>query len=271
MDSSVLPPELERELFETAAMMYPEEIPTLLRVARRILTWIELLLYRVAYLQNANPGVVRALLKPTKPPEFFHKAVRHLALESGHFSREDARRVLRLCKGVINLACDQSFTDPELLPILAEMRVQRLSLSLTLLVGEPCLKHPLFASITLLDLFDIGGETVAKICAQIPTLPALTHLSVDFETPRTVLMRLLEESSRLGLLLILWPSFHANLYRAAQIPHVYDVRFVIGQYHNYWASWEACAKGLPNLWSLGDDFVARKRRGEIEATCYWLN
>jgi hypothetical protein len=39
MDSSVLPPELERELFETAAMMYPEEIPTLLRVARRILTW----------------------------------------------------------------------------------------------------------------------------------------------------------------------------------------------------------------------------------------
>ncbi|KAJ7920295.1 hypothetical protein B0H13DRAFT_1987305 [Mycena leptocephala] len=249
MDSSVLPPELERELFETAAMMYPEEIPTLLRVARRILTWIKPLLYRVAYMQNANPGLVRALLKPTKPPEFFHKAVRHLALESGHFSREDARRVLRLCKGVINLACDQSFTDPELLPILAEMRVQRLSLSLTLLVGEPCLKHPLFASITLLDLFDIGGETVAKICAQIPTLPALTHLSVDFETPRPVLMRLLEESS---------------------IPHVYDVRFVIGQYHNYWASWEACAKGLPNLWSLGDDFVARKRRGEIEGIVFSL-
>jgi hypothetical protein len=91
------------------------------------------------------------------------------------------------------------------------MRVQRLSLSLTLLVGEPHPKHSLFASITLLDLFDIGAETVAKICAQIPTLPALTHLSVDFETPRPVLMRVLEESSRLELSLILWLFSHESI------------------------------------------------------------
>jgi hypothetical protein len=39
MDSPVLPPDLEREFFETAAMMYPQEIPTLLRVACRVLSW----------------------------------------------------------------------------------------------------------------------------------------------------------------------------------------------------------------------------------------
>jgi hypothetical protein len=33
------PPDLKREVFETTALMYPGEIPTLLRVARRVLIW----------------------------------------------------------------------------------------------------------------------------------------------------------------------------------------------------------------------------------------
>ncbi|KAJ7928326.1 hypothetical protein B0H13DRAFT_2311607 [Mycena leptocephala] len=41
------PPDLEREIFGTTALMYPGEMPTLLRVARRVLIWIEPLLYRV--------------------------------------------------------------------------------------------------------------------------------------------------------------------------------------------------------------------------------
>lgn len=33
------PVELEREIFETAALLYPATIPSLLRVARRVLVW----------------------------------------------------------------------------------------------------------------------------------------------------------------------------------------------------------------------------------------
>jgi hypothetical protein len=33
------PPELEREIFETTALMYLGQMPTLLRVARRVLIW----------------------------------------------------------------------------------------------------------------------------------------------------------------------------------------------------------------------------------------
>lgn len=36
----VFPPELEQEIFETTALMHPREIPTLLRVARRVLIWL---------------------------------------------------------------------------------------------------------------------------------------------------------------------------------------------------------------------------------------
>lgn len=64
--------------------------------------------------------------------------------------------------------------------------------------------------------------------------------------------------------------FYVDLYEAAWIPHVYDVHFVIEQYRDYWANWQACTKGLPNPWSQGDDFVARKRRGEIEGAVFYL-
>ncbi|KAJ6592524.1 hypothetical protein B0H19DRAFT_1364998 [Mycena capillaripes] len=42
-------------------------------------------------------------------------------------------------------------------------------------------------------------------------------------------------------------------------------------YENYIADWDTSAKGLPDMWSRADDLVARTRRGEIEATFYWLN
>ncbi|KAK7033744.1 hypothetical protein R3P38DRAFT_2914725 [Favolaschia claudopus] len=42
----VLPPELEREIFETAAHLDRSDIPTLLLVYRRVHEWIEHLLYR---------------------------------------------------------------------------------------------------------------------------------------------------------------------------------------------------------------------------------
>ncbi|KAJ7131406.1 hypothetical protein C8R44DRAFT_774790 [Mycena epipterygia] len=39
--SPSFPPELEREIFESAAQLYPNTIPNLLLVARRVNEWIE--------------------------------------------------------------------------------------------------------------------------------------------------------------------------------------------------------------------------------------
>ncbi|KAJ7131271.1 hypothetical protein C8R44DRAFT_850069, partial [Mycena epipterygia] len=75
------PPEREREIFEIAALLYPGAIPILLRVARRVLVWIEPLLYRVVYVNGHPPysDMAHALLRATttKAPDFFH-VVRHL-------------------------------------------------------------------------------------------------------------------------------------------------------------------------------------------------
>jgi hypothetical protein len=211
--------------------------------------------------------MILALLK-SKPPEFFCHAVRHLGLEDG-CSLEEGRQLLSLCNEVINFSSNYFFTHPTLLPILAEMRVQRLSLTLNELFGtKPIdLTHSLFQSLTHLDMFGIHG--VAESLVDLPTLPALTHLCLDCDIPRDRVMTVLVDCPRLQLLLVQWVEGD-DLYWSERIPHVYDIRFVIGLYDDYWADWEAGARGLPDLWSQGDDFVVRKRKGEIQGANFSL-
>ncbi|KAJ6629980.1 hypothetical protein B0H10DRAFT_2428046 [Mycena sp. CBHHK59/15] len=264
-----LPTELEREVFETTALMYPREIPTLLRVARRVLVWIEPVLYRVVRVNMDNDALMDGVLDAikSKPADFFHKAVRHLCLDS-YVTEDVGLPILEVCTGVVDLALNQQLASPTLLPVLAKMSLRRLSTSLhSLFDGEIDILHPLFTFLTHLDLLDCTNHDVTETLAQIPSFAALTHLALDW-VRMDMAETLLENCPRLELLLCLYDELD---YKDAQTPHVYDIRFVIGQYdRDYRADWEAGAKGLPHLWSLGDDFVARKRRGAIEATCYWI-
>ncbi|KAJ6529792.1 hypothetical protein B0H19DRAFT_1384894 [Mycena capillaripes] len=265
-----LPPELEREIFETSALMHPRDIPTLLRVARRVLIWIEPLLYRVIRLSTFTVDFMSLL--QSKPAVFLQTAVRHLCLDSSSDAGQ-AKLILELCTGVVDLALEFGHADPILLPILATMFLQRLSTYLHRLFGDNInLGHPLFAVLTHLDLLDKDEEHLSQILPQIPALLALTHLALDCDVPRDTVQNLLTRCPRLALLFCLWPWEMAAEYQAAQVPHLYDVRFVIALCaEEYWADWEASARGATHLWSHGEEFVARKRSGAIEATCYWLS
>ncbi|KAJ7611486.1 hypothetical protein DFH06DRAFT_1244232 [Mycena polygramma] len=279
MDDPVFPRELEREIFETMALMHPGKIPTLLRVARRVLFWIEPLLFRVISVTPENSEIVPALLKAMdcKPPAFFH-GVRHIMLpveySDDKFTREDSQRLLKLCNRPISFACDfdDTYTGPNLLPILAELRPQRLLVRPRFLFGTTVLDlqhRPLFHSVTHLDLIGLTG--VGDVLGQVPTLTTLTHLSVSHASARRRALAVLGKCPHLMLLLFKVISTAPRAEREEYIPHVYDVRFVIGTYPSRWTDWQAGAKGLPDSWVQADDFVARKRRGEIEATRYWMN
>jgi hypothetical protein len=195
----------------------------------------------------------------SKPADFFANAVRHLCLESFMLEQE-SRQILEVCCGAINLALTATHTMPTILPILSAMCLQRLSVFLHRLFGRtPDLLHPLFASLTHLDLLDNNDEGLTQILAHIPKLPVLSHLTLDSAVPQDSVETLLVECPRLKLLLVLWSW--VNGYKSAQIRHIYDVRFVIGLcLANYWDDWEAGATGRPHFWSLGDDFVAQKRK-----------
>ncbi|KAJ7601913.1 hypothetical protein DFH06DRAFT_1260008 [Mycena polygramma] len=273
MDSPVFPRELEREIFETMALMHPGKIPTLLRCAP-----IEPLLFRVISVTPENSQIVPALLKAMdcKPPAFFH-GVRHIMLPMEYsddmFTREDAQRLLKLCNRLIGFACDFYNTSlgPNLLPVLAELHPQRLLVRPRFLFGTTALDlqhRPLFHSVTHLDLIGLTG--VGDVLGQVQTLTTLTHLSVSYASARRRALAVLGKCPHLMLLLVKVISTAPRAYSEERIPHVYDVRFVEGTYPSQWTDWQAGANGLSDSWAQADDFVARKRRGEIEATRYWM-
>ncbi|KAJ7620813.1 hypothetical protein DFH06DRAFT_1233210 [Mycena polygramma] len=255
--------------------MHYSEIPTLLRVARRVLIWLPLLyrVFRVSRFQGTS-RIVFSQAMALKPAVFFHKCVRHLCLEDLRLA--DAVRILEVCTGVVDLALNRRVAHPDMLPILAEMSLRRLSADLDALFGAGSLfsgpidlAHPSFTYVTHFDVLDFRDTDL--ILAQVPALPALTHLALDSVVQPHSVQALLEKCPCLELGLSLCTYEEQEYYQSAQTPHIYDVRFVMAcRPRDYLADWEASAKGVPDLWSLGDEFVARKRRGEIEATCYWL-
>ncbi|KAJ7602103.1 hypothetical protein DFH06DRAFT_1259673, partial [Mycena polygramma] len=212
---------------------------------------IEPLLYRAIRLSTRNRTSLNSLLKAieSKPAHFLHTSVRHLQMQ---------RESWAVCTGVVDLALNSHWRVPISSRSSPKCVPQKLSTYLYQLFGGAIdLAHPAFASVTHLD---------------IPTLPALTHLAFNSEVAEDAAHALLDTCHSLQLLLWIWiyPG-GASGYRFTQTSHIYDVRFVKGRgTEDYWADWEASAKGLPSLWSRGDEFVARKRRGEIAATCYWL-
>ncbi|KAJ7132711.1 hypothetical protein C8R46DRAFT_655823 [Mycena filopes] len=270
-DYPLFPLDLEREIFETTAELYPATRTTLLRVARRVLVWIEPLLYRVVCVKQRRhryDAALPALLN--KPAEFCRLAVRHLLLDA---PGEISHKLLKLCSSVTDLGLGGSFQlDPAVLPTLAEMRLQRLTVNIQALGGD--MTHPSFSFLTHLTILAHYSATLRLIVEQIPTLPALTHLTVFFDIPQDVIESILTSSPRLQQLMVLYlkhPAF-ASRYDRAKTLQGCDPRFVIALYTQYWSTWAACAEGLgDDHWARGDAFLAQKRRGEIEAGRYWLD
>ncbi|KAJ7768797.1 hypothetical protein B0H16DRAFT_271478 [Mycena metata] len=269
---ALLPPELEREIFEETALMHKAAIPNLILVARRVLVWIEPLLYRVVCVGRPPLKLAPAILTSAKPPVFFHNAVRHLALlgPGTLTSKKDDLLLLELCRGVVSFGSTNRNVSGAVLTRLEHMDLRQLSVCVSLLFDGAAVDftHPIFRSLTHFHMFDTVQGGAMELLPFIPTLPALTHLTLHFSIPKDDLIEVLARSPRLQILLVLWLS--EALHLRARALHVYDVRFVTGVCGRYWETWEAGARGLPDFWSLGADFVARKRRGEIEATCHWL-
>ncbi|KAJ7173262.1 hypothetical protein C8R46DRAFT_1082326 [Mycena filopes] len=131
--------------------------------------------------------------------------------------------------------------------------------------------RPPFTAITHLQILQSRIDSVLPLLANIQTLPLLTHLALEVYIPRDDVLPVLAQCSRLHLSLILLRRAGRDKLDTTAVAHPLDVRFVVARYDGYRAEWEAGAKGLPDLWSRGDDFVARKRKGEIEATRYWMD
>ncbi|KAJ6600253.1 hypothetical protein DFH09DRAFT_1127898 [Mycena vulgaris] len=186
----ILPPELQREILEFAALSSTKSIPKLLLVGHQVKTWLEPLLYRVVVFRDSLSGHVCFSVDQflagmrSKPRTFAHQHVHHLFVSYGIVAllHKELETLLSICTGVHNLVLinDDTHPRPWLAPRLSAMLLQRLCINLANLFAPAPIdfSHPLFAQITHLDLLDDAHGAWVDY-AGLAGLPRLTHLSFD--------------------------------------------------------------------------------------------
>ncbi|KAJ7477026.1 hypothetical protein B0H11DRAFT_2234979 [Mycena galericulata] len=272
-----LPEDLEREILEIVAFQHPETIPTLVRIARRTLLWLEPLLYRVlVLLDDAATVRIQDRIK-RKPAALWRDGPRHLFL-SVQSHPEFARTLLSRCTGLedLMLYCDAE-RPREFLPALEAMQLRRLGVDMSDFFGAQAkmdLCGPAFASITHLLLMDdrFGAADLDVCAAQLAALPALTHLALADDVPRELMLAVLERCPALYVLVNLRNNFQRHTVQfVARELGVEDPRLVILALDMFTEEWVAGAKGGEDFWVRADRFVDKKRKGEIDAATYWID
>ncbi|KAJ7776167.1 hypothetical protein B0H16DRAFT_1879571 [Mycena metata] len=264
------PPEMEREIFETAAIRHPKMIHTLLLVCRRVHIWVEPLLYRVIQILHTS-GSSRVLTAiQSKPSTFLQLAVHHLWIGP----MQEAPKILINCSSVHNLFLDGGIT-PDILDILDRMHVRKMSFTLPQPLSgwpEQALTRPAFRSVTHLDLYQEGVERSSWVdWSHLASLPALTHLCLSETMSSGILRDVLAECPRLAVVITIWWSHEveeATLF--AQTLTTTDHRVVLMTVSSCSEDWDIGAEGGDDFWARAETFVARKRKGEIEKNCFVL-
>ncbi|KAJ6531167.1 hypothetical protein B0H19DRAFT_471810 [Mycena capillaripes] len=228
MEGFSFPLDLEREIFETAAVRSRAMIPTLLRVCRRVHVWLEPLLYRVVGADSRLP--ISAV--ESKPATFLQNAVRHFLYNKGSTlrSKEWQKTLLSNCPDITNLFIYGPL-EPDLICLLDKMHVQKLHLILPLESPVSALNHPLFQSVTHLFVYQYQNRHPPPPRHRMfRTCPRKHSFSNDAATAVVMVMSTVMVDD-----------------------------------------WKTGAEGGDDFWVRADAFLARKRKGEIESTCYLLD
>ncbi|KAJ7155227.1 hypothetical protein C8R46DRAFT_1356454 [Mycena filopes] len=269
-----LPTELEREIFELAALLNLRSIPRLLLVARRVKIWLEPLLYRnlsvlgderhpqseLLTVRMSPEDCLKLLDSVSQPSPMRH--VRHLAV-TGTKLDSITLRLLSACPGVVRLALFQA-SFPSFVAPIAQMPLQRLATDVNQLFPGVTLnsRHSIFAALTHLDLFQlpISDNWAVELCS----LPRLTHLSfnhselTDF-TPWTEIAHILENCARLEVLVLIFGTEENRTDFGECEGFAADPRSVTLVDADYLEDWETGAGGGEDYWVRAERFIQMRR------------
>ncbi|KAG5636032.1 hypothetical protein H0H81_009332 [Sphagnurus paluster] len=183
-------PEIEDEIFEHAAFMYPTYAPALSVVSRRVQTRVEYIIYETIELRSMVLSFLEGMsfierFEPTlnaRPAEFFAKRVRNLFIEQSVPPRF-IPLILSKCTGIQNLSLSQAMwqhridhteTPKLILPLASTLRsleIDRLTLSQLAALGT------VFPCFHLLSILAWPGPTHVPI-ANLDWLPGLAMVVV---------------------------------------------------------------------------------------------
>ncbi|KAJ6505189.1 hypothetical protein C8R45DRAFT_1209033 [Mycena sanguinolenta] len=280
-----LPPELERRIFEIAALARPTRIPTLMLVAQRVKFWVEPLLYRVVFLTDLTADELRDLDLPTftadaleqrSPNPFRH--VRHLFIDDAVVEQPTLKSWFLACASVTNLYA-WLVCEPEILPsIIGLTNIQYLTIDVRALCS-PTAPFPLFLTITHLELFDLtraAKESVDRICGSISLIPRLTHIALNPGLHKILSHAALCANAQLQCIVFLFPrgSLDRNPLLNGSLngsPLLDDSRFVcIKEVLEGYKDWLNGAVFGEDYWALADAFLAARQAGTIDRSRYHI-
>ncbi|KAJ7916983.1 hypothetical protein B0H13DRAFT_1996073, partial [Mycena leptocephala] len=284
----VFPEDLERCIFESAALIHPDCIPALLLVAHRVKIWIEPLFYKVVTIYGPpssrvpKPNTIFRHSVPafynfmkSKPASFFPDNVRHIQLVGVPIV--EILKALAACNATINLALfDVSCVkgDAALLDLLGAFSLQRLSVRHLYWLNPNSPKwdfaHPL-SQITHLDLPGNHGEQWAD-WSLLASIPRLTHLSFSEDFLPTssrfqIFDTILEHCKSLQVLAIVFSYLAMLKFIVPTLrlqPSSLDPRVVLVVVADRQAEWETGARGGDDYWITAERLVEKHRAGDFD-------
>ncbi|KAF7346629.1 Peptidylprolyl isomerase [Mycena sanguinolenta] len=271
------PPELERPIFEMAALAHRRTIPKLVLVAARVKQWVEPLLYQVIMLWPVDqdllgfpPLTVEVLLRviATKSPDFLRNSVQHIYLGQP-MGRGELKIVSAACSRVVNLFhLNAGISDPGVLGCLHHLR--KLGLSCEDFLGC-CRTDSCRAILNNLTHLELHAGPFDDITPYLPLLRSLTHISLNRAPHHHPLQTALCASTQLRCIIVVFRSWQPDkrLEAGACELLLLDPRFVcVHQYTSFNQDWLRGTDTGRSYWALADAFLAAKDEGKINSSRY---
>ncbi|KAJ7133993.1 hypothetical protein C8R43DRAFT_1022152 [Mycena crocata] len=283
LEPPILPPELEREIFEAAARSRPSSIPTLILVASRVKTWVEPLLYETIYCilpdyLLADPGLARIPGHPIFYYSFLRsligtrrasllRSTRRFFLGIGIISHIPVETVLAACSGIEDLhIAGPQFTS--LLSAISTLPLKRLSCTLGRLFPSPLqieFTHQLFSHITHLEHAGYRDPVSPEFWAGLGLIPHLTHLAFTDPGFIPLFLGFLEGCRSLRVLVLRTSAPNLDVH----VRLVEDPRFITMRRGEHPArNWQLGAHTGVDFWSKADGFVALRKSGQLPTLQY---
>ncbi|KAF8907955.1 hypothetical protein CPB84DRAFT_1822373 [Gymnopilus junonius] len=267
LQDPILPPELERQIFELAASGSSRSAATLILVARRVKEWIEPELYKIIFFAPPLPSFPPIyhyteydLSDRVKLPLFYKatKHAKHVLLYSvtWHIVAE----ILQNCTRVENLALWETYDYRYAKYVIQALPIQRLSLDLfTMGVETPFDESP-FHNITHLQLSNIFFDR-QKTCEKLALLPKLSHLAV--EQPISDFAQDILDSCKSIEVLVCFVRSYQQYSTGVSDKRV--VLLSLSDDYDGIEEWKADALGKEDFWQKADRQVALQTREEKES------
>ncbi|KAJ7779619.1 hypothetical protein B0H16DRAFT_1682996 [Mycena metata] len=257
LEAPRLPLELERNIFEMAALSFRSSIPLYLQVAHRIHEWIEPILYNTLIIEwPRRPQMNEHIPTPAdcRTVEFLASNVRQLNVY-GSFPDDQLYALLNACKGARDIALWVPFPRPDLVPLLHAIPLERLSVEPRYLFGGVLrMDFTHFAALTHLDIRNAAFNDW-RLYSGLAHAPALTHLSFRDKFQSSVLRGALAHCTKLRALGIIWsPSRRAVDVKEGE---VVDARLFM-VVCDALEEWEIGARGGRDIWARAEPFIAKK-------------